>query len=248
MSKRIKCVWSESSPFSREVIAHFILKDNPEYRDIIDQKVDEWFLSFRGSSYEGDVMTTGKISNWFNSYFMDLGCNREHIIPYIKDFWMCFGDYGVFLFERYLERIGAKDGSEYLDGMPFLEFSRDYKIYANSVFKGMLPDGKDLYFDYKRGARIVENFDKEFDWLSKYEFNPKWKIAFCLPVNYISRCGCSDEEKAEKEVFDTAAENFLDKYLALEEMRDFLNQKICVDGKDTTMEEFFRHLFGGMGN
>lgn len=244
--KKIKCEWSKDSSFARSVIAHFILKENSEYKDIIERKVDEWFDNFSGSDYEGDCITGNKIQGWFDSYFVDLGCNKEHVIPYIKNFWLCFGDYGAFIHERYLERIGENPMSQYLDNMPFCTFKRDYQIYANSVFKEIIPDGKELTFNYNEAIRIIRNFDAEFDWLNKYDFNQKWKIAFCLPVDFISKCGCSDEERTEKEAFDKAANEFLDKHLNLEEMDTFLKSKICIDGKDTTLEEFFKRLFGDM--
>ena len=93
MDNKIECKWGRNSEFSRKVIAHFILKENPEYIDVIDEKVEKWFSDFEGSTYEGDCLTTNKFANWFESYFIDLGCNSKHILPYVKDFLQCFPEF-----------------------------------------------------------------------------------------------------------------------------------------------------------
>ena len=134
MGNKIECKWGENSEFSREVIAHFILKENPEYIDVIDEKVEKWFSDFKGSDYEGDCMTACKFENWFETYFVDLGCDSKHVLPYVKEFWNCFSEIGTSVFDEYKRRIigGSLEDEELQDFdlycVPSCMYKREYRI------------------------------------------------------------------------------------------------------------------------
>ena len=64
----------------------------------------------------------------------------------------------------------------------------------------LIPLNTDLFFDYDRAVETIESFDNEFDWISKYTFNAKWKIVFCLAVDFIYRCSCSEAENLKLKI------------------------------------------------
>ena len=251
MSKRIECKWGRNSEFSKMVVAHFILKDHPEYKDIIDGKVEEWFLQFEGSDYEGDCLTTNRFARWFESYFIDLGCDSKHVLPYVKDFLQCFSELGNSIYEEYKGRIMIKSikNEDYLHRVPLCVYKYQYAQYANEVFRNIIPLNTYLFFDYDRAVEIIERFDNKFDWISKYNFNAKWKIVFCLVVDFIYRCSCSEFEKELKNRYDQVAGKFLNKYLIFEEFdRNFNKRKIQVDGVTTSIENFAKKINDDISN
>ena len=212
---KVKCLWGENSPFSREVIAHFILLENPEYKECIEEKVTSWFECFNGSEYEDDVITTRKYLGWFNTYFQHLGCDSDHVLPYIKELLKCFDETGDALYDKYLCIIGG--GNKSLNSMPYLLSKKDYFIYCNQVFTCFIPLTQNLAFDYERAIKIIQRFNDNFSWITKYEFNSKWKMAFCLLVDLILGCGCSIEETSRKSNYDLVATDFLKNYLSFVE-------------------------------
>ena len=245
MNKRIECKWGRSFEFSKMVIAHFILKDHPEYKDSIDEKVEEWFLQFEGSDYEGDCLTTNRFARWFESYFIDLGCDSKHVLPYVKDFLQCFSELGTSIYDEYTGRIMIKSlkNEDFLHRVPLCVYKHQYAQYANEVFHNIIPLNTDLFFDYDRAVEIIERFDNQFDWISKYNFNAKWKIVFCLVVDFIYRCSCSESEKELKTMYDQVAGEFLNKYLIFEEFdTNFKRRKIQVDGVTMTVEDFAKKI------
>ena len=212
---KIKCLWGEKSPFSKKVIAHFIVKEHPEYKDCIEEKVESWFKDFSGSVYEGDVLTTGKYLNWFNTYFQYLGCDSNHVLPYIKELIRCFDKIGDALYEQYLRLISGSN--KHLDSMPYLLNKQNYFIYCNQVFDSFIPSNQNFSFDYERAIKIIQKFNDNFSWISAYVFNSKWKMAFCMLVDFIYRCDCSSEEAARKKNYDNVASKFLEEYLSFTE-------------------------------
>ena len=250
MSKRIQCKWGRNFEFSKMVIAHFILKDHPEYKNSIDEKVEEWFSQFEGSDYEGDCLTTNKFSRWFESYFVDLGCDSKHVLPYVKDFLQCFSELGTSIYDEYKGRIMIRslNDEEFLHRVPHCVYQHQYAQYANEVFHNIIPLKTDLFFDYDRAVETIESFDNEFDWISKYTFNAKWKIVFCLVVDFIYRCSCSEGEKEQKNKYDKVAGAFLTKYLVFEEFdTNFNKRKIQVNGVTMSIEDFVKKISDDLG-
>jgi len=248
MDNKIECKWGRNSEFSRKVIAHFILKENPEYIDVIDEKVEKWFSDFEGSTYEGDCLTTNKFANWFESYFIDLGCNSKHILPYVKDFLQCFPEEGTSIYAKYKERITGKslNSEDFLHYVPHFTYKEQYTRYAYDVFSNIIPINKDLFFDYDRAIEIIQNFDNDFDWISEYIFNAKWKMVFCLVVDFMYICNRSEIEKNKNNKYDQVAGAFLNKYMyrVFEEFdRDFKRLKIQVDGVTMSVDDFEKKLF-----
>lgn len=236
---KIQCLWGSDSEFSREVIAYYILNDHPEYKDCIEQKVNEWFIDFEGSTYQGDCMTSAsKIQFWFNSYFKDRGCDEEHISPYIKDFLLCFKDgsnvqYGSFMKNILQQWVICDDDLFDLDPSMDIDYSFNidytfYSLFYNSSeirsysYRAMtlfISEENNFNFDYSNAIEIISKFDDEFDWISKYEFNPSWKCAFCIAVYavyaYNKLLVKSNSEQVNK--YNQRAEEFIHKYLSLNE-------------------------------
>ncbi len=233
---KIICLWGKSFEFSREVIAHFILKDHPEYKDCIKQKVDAWFGDFEGSTYQGDCMTSPKIDLWFNSYFEDLGCDENHVVPYIKDFLHCFQN-GDVLYQRYSDYIGIGTyGIDFnLRPLFYARAEAAMAYNATAIYRSVIPKGN-VVFDYKKAVDIITKFDEDFDWISKYEFNPTWKTAFCLIVHsvYIKNKTFDKNETNVSQEFEQRTEMFLKKYLTP------IDQPLTVDFLSRRLNRFHR--------
>lgn len=230
---KVRCVWGSDSDFSKEVIAHFILKEHPEYKSCIDDKVTEWFQNFIGSSYEGDVLTTAKYLCWFDSYFQDLGCDKNHILPYVKELFRCFYQIGDSLYNEYLRRIDFNNNSQ-LISIPYFTDKKQYMLYVNRVFANFIPLNINFEFDYERAIRIIKKYSESFEWINKYEFIPKWQSAFCIVVDFILKCDCSEDEAPRKANYDRIAEDFLKKHLSLAE-NSFI-KSIYISEKKTAIK------------
>lgn len=191
MSKKIECKWGKSSVFSRKVVAHFILEDNPEYADCIEEKVDEWFSDFEGSTYEGDCMTGGHFLNWFETYFEDCGCNEENVLPYIKDLCATFSGVGDEVYRLFVEN--GKNDKMWLENVSKLKFFTYSRRMIQRSLKVFLNLRKDTV-DCNAAIEVIKSFDKKFNWVSEYAYNPAWIVVFFSLVDYILKSGLLGEQ------------------------------------------------------
>ena len=185
------------------MIAHFILKETPDASDHIEEHVDEWFRNFEGSTYQGDCMTAGKFRAWFETYFEEIGCNEQNLLPHIKELALCLynksvrapDEYALFLFENYssylscnIHYFSSRDTSYFMQKA----FSKLEEINSNYIAKDAGRHANhpcEIEIDFKRIEKCFAEFDKEFSRFSDYDLNHRWINAYVALVAFIF---CSD--------------------------------------------------------
>ena len=227
--KKIECKWGEKSEFSRKVIAHFILKDDPSCAKCIDQKVDEWFCQFKNSMYEGDCMTSCLFLNWFNSYFEDLGCNMENVLKHIKAFCQCFKNknpnakenIGDVIYKKYAKCIKYKLMGGFCHNLDFF-YKKAIEVLDFACKKSNFEDlvmseneNQSFYIDYTTALKSLECFDEEFSWTVEYDFKMKWLHAFIILVHYTLFAEIEPMFPELKKDFEEKVINFFKKYYVL---------------------------------
>ena len=228
MSNKIECKWGEKNEFSRKVIAHFILKDDPSCEDSIEKNVDEWFKAFKNSAYEGDCMTACRFTNWFNSYFEDLGCNMENVLKHVKAFCQCYKskdpntgkNISEEIYDKYSQCIKTKltrfsryeSDSFYADAFGVLDFACN-KSYSLELLMDENVN-QSFHIDYTVAMQAIERFDEEFSWTVEYDFNMKWINAFIILVHYTLFVEIEPMFPMLKKDFEVKVIEFFKKYCA----------------------------------
>ena len=215
MNGKIECKWGRNSPFTREVIGDFILKKHPEYKNQLEEKVDEWLDSFESSMDFVDFIHYRHFRSFFETYFQDLGCNKTNVLPYITEFWHSFPNYGDALYKAYITMGGICKDCEGMYLPERIWFYHEYSSknpfhFSTFYFDKHAPLEEIANFNYEKAIEIIEKFDIEFDWISKYSFKPKWLSAFCTIVDFIYSVGNTENNVVKK--YCETARAFLEKY------------------------------------
>lgn len=196
MSNKIECKWGRDSEFSKKVIEHFILQEHPEYCDCIEEKVEKWFAAFEGSEYEGDCITGRKFKYWFRTYFEDLGFNKEHLAEYVKKIGQCFLNLDDKFYEDFMNAQFPSNFS-----MKLKEISPEQDIrYVYEILSIIKESDFRKTCDFKKAAQILLEFDKEFNWITEYDFDFSIfleKFFFFVDFVFYHRETDENEEKAE---------------------------------------------------